>query len=487
MKKSLFLISILIFILSCTKLPVKRDIASSYENHKIWEYSANWIVLHTVQLTKQQLLEDPKQLYQLMGAIDAGEKSFPFTLESGEEVNLNIGVFKGTMRGLLPYRKLFKRSADFHQMPYSEWIENFLIIKKSLEMGLSSFKNNGIMYSLWGTELREAAFSKTIQNLVSYFSKAYGLDKTKIYKMIVDGHKYYHVKEKGLFILPGMVQVPVQQIMYTYEEVLKEFPEQNRLEEGEIYEWFQAYGNKRDYYEWNNNLKLTLGRSPNEEYFSKKREAFLRNEKLEDNYCELRIHNDQLNRLNNTSELFKGSLETHKISLMRETGLTNNQYNEIAAVAMGILEVESKAGSSLKYTIKERLRLGDINIGQMYVDYKKKKAGRDDDNSRGLTQIKSVSDLVEGTIFDYIEGDDLSNPEEAAIVTILALKEKYKYLKHFQKRHHNIDSWNWAKYIYYFYSGRSHQITKGEATPAINAKIKIINKIIENLYFIERC
>ena len=70
---------------------------------------------------------------------------------------------------------------------------------------------------------------------------------------------------------------------------------------------------------------------------------------------------------------FLETLIIHKSKLMSELDLTNNEYDELMILALGILAVESKMGTSFKYHLKEDIRIGGYNIGQMAINYVKRK------------------------------------------------------------------------------------------------------------------
>jgi hypothetical protein len=181
------------------------------------------------------------------------------------------------------------------------------------------------------------------------------------------------------------------------------------------------------------------------------------------------------------------TLLIHKPLLMEELSLTNNEYNQLMVLALGILSVESKMGRSIKYKLKEDIRIGRVNFGQMAIRLIKKLKGRDDENSRGLTQIKNIGPLLKNTRYAYLEHSNLDNPENAALATMFVLKEKLGYLRHFSSRHSNITNRNWVDYLYYFYQGSSSQITKGLATPPLNLRIQKILEVKESSIVFSNC
>jgi hypothetical protein len=223
-------------------------------------------------------------------------------------------------------------------------------------------------------------------------------------------------------------------------------------------------------------------------YSAQKYQSFLYDEELFDpNYaCETKFYFRSLSGREDAKQ-FINTLLAHKAPLMRELELSNNEYDELMLLSLGILAVESKMGKSLKYMIKEDIRIGSHNLGQLAVELIKKLKGRSDKNSRGLTQIKDVGPLLEDSSYAYLEFSDLGKPENAALATMFVLKEKLGYLRHFADRHNNITEDNWADYLYYFYQGSSSQVTRGLATPPRNLRIQKILEIKEESLIFRDC
>src|SRR5690606_28404009 len=99
-----------------------------------------------------------------------------------------------------------------------------------------------------------------------------------------------------------------------------------------------------------------------------------------------------VNKEGNTekSQTFVKALETEKEKLMRMYALSNDEYNDLAMLAYGILGNESDFGRSTKLKIKENAQFAVITARLI------KTGDRDvaSNTSRGLTQIKYLPDGI---------------------------------------------------------------------------------------------
>lgn len=108
---------------------------------------------------------------------------------------------------------------------------------------------------------------------------------------------------------------------------------------------------------------------------------------------------------------------------MKMLKITNHEYDELTKIAFGVMGNETSFGEDLRLSIKE------WDVSQWFISVKKKFQGRNDSNSRGLTQIKDIPAAIEKK-YNFTE-EDLMNPEKAAIATVALLAEMYIWLKRY--------------------------------------------------------
>ena len=102
---------------------------------------------------------------------------------------------------------------------------------------------------------------------------------------------------------------------------------------------------------------------------------------------------------------FISSIETNKKLIMQQKNLTNDEYDELAKIALGILGVESRFCLSDRYEFKETTGVQTaISLYKTYVS----NDGNEGGNSRGCTQIKQVERFLPPGV--NLTGDDLVNP-----------------------------------------------------------------------------
>jgi len=404
----------------------------------------------------QALKKDKRSFYRFLGEAERG---------AVERINTPLRK-RGSHSSKIINPKKIK------QVTFKKWQEMEEERLKAFFKGDYVFLYNGDFYTLWGSRLSKDYVGQAMLYMKSEKASLVEMDS---YLYALFNHRDYVKSSRGSFHkLPYSDKVSSR---YT-QKIINDFHKQVGLES--IDPDFE-FLNKKHFVPIQTDEGFT-------EYFSSKRHAYFNKEVLEDhqNACEIRPY-VQLISHKKTARKYVDTLVFHKAKLMKELSLTNNEYNELMALAVGILQVESKMGRSPKYIFKENLRFGELNIGQRVVRGIKNLVGRSDGNSRGLTQIKDIHILLENSSYSYLKDDDLDDPESAAIATMFVLKEKYGYLKHFQNRRPHIDKHNWPDYLYYFYQGSSAQITRGKATPVKNLRIQKILKLRDKMMIFEKC
>lgn len=181
-------------------------------------------------------------------------------------------------------------------------------------------------------------------------------------------------------------------------------------------------------------------------------------------------------RRNEVSMRFVNALSREKARLMKLYNLDNDEYNELAKLAFGILGNESDYGRSFKYHVKESVPFVVALLKGNGLDTSR--------NSRGLTQMKRIPTLVAR---EYgISKSELGGPENAAIATMGFLADALVELKAKARHNQSINSDNQYDYLHYIYMGKAREITEGTATPEKNIYLRQIRAAGEGLFILER-
>ena len=177
------------------------------------------------------------------------------------------------------------------------------------------------------------------------------------------------------------------------------------------------------------------------------------------------------------------TLSNMKEELSKELGLDNDTYNELALCTLGIAGQETKYGSPTAgmsdgkpYWVKEKY--------PGLVDKVKKWKGKKSTNSRGITQLKigSYTDPeVKRLLNKYrINEDNLKNPRNAAIATMIVLACIYKNELPALKSKMEELGMSKEEAVLYCFNGRKSEITKGTATPSENIYVKNVRKFMKD-------
>lgn len=183
-----------------------------------------------------------------------------------------------------------------------------------------------------------------------------------------------------------------------------------------------------------------------------------------------------VNKEGNTekSQTFVKALETEKEKLMRMYALSNDEYNDLAMLAYGILGNESDFGRSTKLKIKENAQFAVITARLI------KTGDRDvaSNTSRGLTQIKYLPDGIFSKEYPEIKKENLTNPRNAAVATVAYLALAAKQMKKIAQDNKEdaaklrITRENMMDYMGYLYQGGRGKLSTADkskqATPEFN-------------------
>lgn len=459
--KSLILIALLFLSASCAH-NTSRNPASFSEAHylgKFKEESARFLLSYEPKKygTFNQIIEDEKALYKLLGQVDLNKiRLIPSRLTGKDRL----------------YKSIFDLR-DVKQIPYEHWQEMHEEVAATYAKGDYVFKKGDFFYSLSGLKLDPKIISFRVYTIAKNFVP--NIDEDDLALSAFNRRTLHPVGDGTSIILPTANQIHPEHFNF----LMRDFEKQVGLDIKPHPDDIVNYNYKDPSPPAFNGFKV---------YSSEKYKSFLSGKALKDSEeaCDTRFYSRSLSR-RKEALIFIKTLLRHKPQLMDELNLSNNEYDELMLLSLGILAVESKMGTSLKYKIKEDIRIGSLNLGQLAIKLVKRLKGRVDENSRGLTQIKDVGPLLEDTSYSYLENADLDDPKNAALATMFVLKEKLGYLRHFRNRHSNITDDNWADYLYYFYQGASAQITRGLATPPLNLRIQKILNIRENSMIFRKC
>ncbi len=459
--KSLILIALLFLSASCAHHS-KRSPASFSQQHylsKYYEETARYILSHEPKNYGdfEELINDNEGLYKLIGQIDLNKiRLIPSRLTGKENL----------------YRSIFDLSG-IEQIPYKEWKDLKSEVVETYAKGNYVFRLGNYFYTLSGLKLNKKVISFRVYTIANNFVP--NIDESELALSAFNRQTLHPLGDGTSLILPTANQIVPEHFNFLMRDFEKQVGPVIKPDPFDLVNY-----NYKSNQEYNfDGYKV---------YRGEKYRSFITDEPMIDSKqaCDTRFYSRSLSRRKDAFKFMQTLLE-HKPKLMEELNLSNNEYDELMLLSLGILAVESKMGSSLKYKIKEDIRIGELNLGQMAIKLIKKLKGRQDENSRGLTQIKDIGPLLEDTSYSYLEHSDLDNPENAALATMFVLKEKLGYLRHFRSRHNNITDDNWADYLYYFYQGASSQITRGLATPPLNLRIQKILDIKENSMIFTKC
>lgn len=213
------------------------------------------------------------------------------------------------------------------------------------------------------------------------------------------------------------------------------------------------------------------------------------------------------------TQSYVDTLSTEKAYLMRIYGLSNAEYNKIAAIAFGILGRETKFGTSFKYIWKEthQTEIYEAKLAKKkFGDYVKAletgdpwkffaaKTWQVNPNSRGLTQIKSIPNKI---VYYYcINENQLNDPRVTAVATVGFLAESLGILKNRVRNRKlgYVTNENLFDYVLYVYFGSMRQlvnpvinydtglVVNETATPDRNLYIQTVHRYMRALAFYER-
>lgn len=172
------------------------------------------------------------------------------------------------------------------------------------------------------------------------------------------------------------------------------------------------------------------------------------------------------------------AIVNNKRELQRRFNLTSDEYNNLAELALGIAEQESKFGTSDRYELKNYIPDFTLNLSK-YIT-----RGHAGARSKGYTQIKIKGDnkgLQEIYKALNINEDNINNADKSAIATIARLAYMYNTEvkgRHFKTAEGNdLNSYN---ALMYKWLGKNNELRNQTATPIKNKYIRNVNQYSRN-------
>lgn len=192
----------------------------------------------------------------------------------------------------------------------------------------------------------------------------------------------------------------------------------------------------------------------------------------------IRINNEE--GRTEASKTFVKALETEKAKLMNALNLNNDEYNDLAMLAFGIMGQESKFGKSKKLWLKETNQAGVIFAKVLTDPFNKESFN----TSRGYTQIKDLPPGKWREIYPDIKKSTLINPAHAAIATMAYLADAKYMLTRISRENAKkpgsvkITKENMVDFMGYIYQGNQAALrsTTNPATPEFNMYVQSLRK-----------
>lgn len=207
------------------------------------------------------------------------------------------------------------------------------------------------------------------------------------------------------------------------------------------------------------------------------------NVRIDRSYSPLQIYyngNNMDGEYNGNVLSYVNSISTNKQALQNKFGLSSDEYNRLAELAVGIAQQESKFGTSDRYKLKQAMP--DWLIAAM-------KSGDNPARSRGLTQIKIGGDNKEmRNIYKQLGVTDetINAPEMSAVATMARLAYMYntevKGRKFKGAQDADINPYD---ALLYKYMGRNSELKNKTATPSKNNYINNVKRYSLEFGFLE--
>ena len=204
------------------------------------------------------------------------------------------------------------------------------------------------------------------------------------------------------------------------------------------------------------------------------------NTSIDKSYSPLKLvyHNTGNKQYDNNRHSFAQSIVNNKRKVQKEFGLTSDEYNRLAELALGIAEQESKFGTGNSLNPMHNYILKKYNPG--LVDFFNGRSAV----SRGYTQIKIDGDNKELQKLykdNNIDFDNILQGDKSALATMIRLA--YIYNNEVRGRKFlSADGNQLSPYhvLMYKWNGKNDELKNRTATPADNNYIRNVEKYSRN-------
>jgi hypothetical protein len=167
---------------------------------------------------------------------------------------------------------------------------------------------------------------------------------------------------------------------------------------------------------------------------------------------------------NTRTKQFLETLELQKGALMDYFGLSNQEYNKIALMGLGILGNESEFFTNWRYHVKSFLP--DAALG--FIRGILRGENMNSPRSHGGIQMKEMPDSVRQVFDAWATNGDLRRPEISAVAVVIFMHNARLQLLRMARTANNnrINATNVWDYVPYIYMGSGRKITGLLALPA---------------------
>jgi hypothetical protein len=167
---------------------------------------------------------------------------------------------------------------------------------------------------------------------------------------------------------------------------------------------------------------------------------------------------------NKSTQQFMDTLEFQKGKLMDYFGLSNQEYNKIALMALGILGNESEFFTNWRLFAKTFLPTPALNFVRVILQ----RGSMNTPRSHGGIQMKEMPESVREVFYAWARNEDLRRPDVAAVAAVIFLHNARLQILRMARNANNtrINATNIWDYVPYLYMGSGRKIANLLAIPA---------------------
>jgi hypothetical protein len=189
---------------------------------------------------------------------------------------------------------------------------------------------------------------------------------------------------------------------------------------------------------------------------------------------------------------FVKALSSEKQKLMHLLNLDNDDYNDLATVAYGLMGNESSFGKSNKYWLKEHDQ-SDVIAAKAFkasIHGHNPFSSSVSDTSRGFTQMKDIPEGEWRKAYPNLSKETLGDPKNSAVATMAFLANAITTIKNIARENEHdpkkvqISRETVMDYIGYLYQGRLHSL-KSDKNPATPDRNTYVQNLRNNMSYIE--